>query len=79
MEEDNNNILIVKKAWSDSMENNPSNAFGYSIIGYILESDVTPELEIKLKQKVGKDFCWACDGDEPLYKIKKIQDRKSVV
>ena len=53
------------------MENNPYSAFGYSVIGYIKEEDITPELENKLKEKVGKDFCWACKGDEPLYKIKK--------
>ncbi len=65
-------ILVIEKAWGDDMENDSSNAFGYSVIGYIFESELTNEMKNMLEQKVGKDFSWACEGNEPLYKIRNI-------
>ena len=72
MGKDNKTILVIEKAWRDDMENQSSNAFGYSTIGYIFESELTDEMRNMLEQKVGRDFSWACEGNEPLYKIKKL-------
>jgi len=64
-------VYLILKAWSDGMENDADNAFGYSEVGYVTDLstiDFTEEY---------KNDCWAKpDGFVPLYKHKEIREFK---
>lgn len=47
-------IYLIKKAWSDNMENESGAAFGYKVVGYTLED---PSDKLK-HYMLPEDFSW---------------------
>lgn len=69
-------IYIIKKAWSDSLENDPGRAFGYEVIGYV----TTEKAAIEYCKRAGKikkgQYGWAAPIGEPVCKYNKSPLKK---
>jgi hypothetical protein len=50
-------MYLIKKAWSDSMENQVSNAFGYEPIGFVAELAVAERI-VEKSRCLGSEFSW---------------------
>lgn len=61
-------IFIIKKAWSDVLENDPHRAFGYETIGYVTTEKAAKEYCSKFGKVTQKKFGWAADVGAPVCK-----------
>lgn len=60
-------IYLVEEIWVDSYENQPSNAVGYSPIGYTTK----PE---SISKELSTQECWALKPNtKPRYKITRLK------
>lgn len=65
------NIWLISKAWTDSLENNSSDAFGYAVIGFVDSEEKAIEI---VRNGGPADKCWANTGKEPMFKFQKISE-----
>lgn len=71
----NKPIYLIYEAWTDSMENHPSNAFGYEVVGYTLTEEEAAQF-VEAGGEVPKTFSWVLDKPASKYYYRKLDNSK---
>lgn len=67
-----NELYIISQIWTDSMENQSSNAVGYKDIGFVYTEEEAKIFCSKGKILTRKE-CWAIMNEMPEFKYNKIK------
>lgn len=65
-------VWVIKEAWSDSMENNVSAAFGFEVIGYVDTEAEANEILKKARPVTKEQYGWAAPEGTPNIRVKKL-------
>lgn len=74
IEQTNSMIYLIEKFWTDSLENHPSYASGYSVVGYVTDENKAKQLVLQAGTYTGTGWPIPKEKTVPMMKYKAIKN-----
>lgn len=74
VEQSDSMIYLIEKFWTDSLENHPSYASGYSVVGYVTEENRAKQLVSEAGTYAGTGWPIPKEKTVPMMRYKAIKN-----